>query len=186
MESTFENLYPSLVQCFTVILVGYCVGRLGFISPTSSKGIGVFVSLVSLPALLFKSMVELDYSQVNWRFLFSILIAKSTVFFSVAIFTSVLIRPTNLGKAGMYGIFCSQSNDLALGLPLGNDNVGFVRTPYPPFCIGGVVIYSICTNHKSGSQVYLVNSLLPDFCGYEKLHFSYDYESRFQSNQGIT
>lgn len=118
MESTFENLYPSLVQCFTVILVGYCVGRLGFISPTSSKGIGVFVSLVSLPALLFKSMVELDYSQVNWRFLFSILIAKSTVFFSVAIFTSVLIRPTNLGKAGMYGIFCSQSNDLALGLPL--------------------------------------------------------------------
>ena len=118
-EETFEHLYPSLLQCFTVILLGYCVGRLGYISPTSSKGIGVFVSLVSLPALLFKSMVELDYSQVNWRFLSSILIAKSTVFFSVVLFTLILVRPTNFGKAGIYGIFCSQSNDMALGYPLG-------------------------------------------------------------------
>ena len=119
MEETFEHIYPSLLQCFIVILLGYCTGRLGYISPTSSKGIGVFVSLISLPALLFKSMVELDYSQVNWKFLFSILIAKSTVFFSVVLFTLILVRPTNFGKAGIYGIFCSQSNDMALGYPLG-------------------------------------------------------------------
>lgn len=118
MEDTFDNLYPSLLQCFTVILLGYCLGRLGYISPTSSKGIGVFVSLVSLPALLFKSMVELDFSQVNWRFLFSILIAKSTVFVVVVLFTLILVRPTNLGRAGIYGIFSTQSNDLALGYPL--------------------------------------------------------------------
>jgi len=118
MEETFEHIYPSLLQCFIVILLGYCTGRLGYISPTSSKGIGVFVSLISLPALLFKSMVELDYSQVNWKFLFSILIAKSTVFFSVVLFTLILVRPTNFGKAGIYGIFCSQSNDMALGYPL--------------------------------------------------------------------
>lgn len=122
-EETFEQLYPSLLQCFTVILLGYCVGRLGYISPTSSKGIGVFVSLVSLPALVFKSMVELDYSQVNWRFLTSILIGKSTVFFSVVLFTLILVRPTNFGKAGIYGIFCSQSNDMALGYPLGKLSV---------------------------------------------------------------
>lgn len=119
MEETFEHLYPSLLQCFTIILLGYCVGRLEYISPTSSKGIGVFVSLVSLPALVFKSMVELDFTQVNWRFVFGILIAKSTVFFSVVLFTLVLVRPTNFGKAGIYGIFCSQSNDLSLGYPLG-------------------------------------------------------------------
>ena len=119
MQETFEHIYPSLLQCFAVILLGYCIGRLGYISPTSSKGIGVFVSLVSLPALVFKSMVELDYSKVNWRFLTSILIAKSTVFFAVVLFTVILVRPTNFGKAGIYGIFCSQSNDLALGYPLG-------------------------------------------------------------------
>ncbi|CAH3121098.1 unnamed protein product, partial [Porites lobata] len=118
MQETFEHIYPSLLQCFAVILLGYCIGRLGYISPTSSKGIGVFVSLVSLPALVFKSMVELDYSKVNWRFLTSILIAKSTVFFAVVLFTVILVRPTNFGKAGIYGIFCSQSNDLALGYPL--------------------------------------------------------------------
>lgn len=67
-ENTFENLYPSLLQCFSVILVGYCVGRVGYISPTSSKGIGVFVGVVSLPALIFKSLVEIDYLKVNWSF----------------------------------------------------------------------------------------------------------------------
>ena len=127
MEDTFDNLYPSLLQCFTVILLGYCLGRLGYISPTSSKGIGVFVSLVSLPALLFKSMVELDFSQVNWRFLFSILIAKSTVFVVVVLFTLILVRPTNLGRAGIYGIFSTQSNDLALGYPLRKSQWQFVE-----------------------------------------------------------
>lgn len=117
-ENTFENLYPSLLQCFSVILVGYCVGRVGYISPTSSKGIGVFVGVVSLPALIFKSLVEIDYSKVNWYFLSSILIAKGTVFLSVVLFTLLLVRPTNFGKAGLFGILCSQSNDLALGLPL--------------------------------------------------------------------
>ena len=137
MEETFEHIYPSLLQCFIVILLGYCTGRLGYISPTSSKGIGVFVSLISLPALLFKSMVELDYSQVNWKFLFSILIAKSTVFFSVVLFTLILVRPTNFGKAGIYGIFCSQSNDMALGYPLGtyislSNIVWFQKISIPP------------------------------------------------------
>ena len=115
---TFENLYPSLLQCFTIILLGYCTARLGYISPTASKGISVFVSLMALPALLFKSMVQLDFSRVNWPFLNSILIGKAVVFFTVMLFTLVLVRPTNLGKAGIYAIFSVQSNDLALGYPL--------------------------------------------------------------------
>lgn len=128
-NSPIENLYPSLLQCFSVILVGYCVGRVGYISPTSSKGIGVFVGVVSLPALIFKSMVELKYSEVKWSFLFSILIAKGTVFLSVVLFTLLLVRPTNFGKAGLFGIFCSQSNDLALGLPLGKTLLVFLQLP---------------------------------------------------------
>lgn len=126
-ENTFENLYPSLLQCFSVILVGYCVGRVGYISPTSSKGIGVFVGVVSLPALIFKSLVEIDYLKVNWSFLSSILIAKGTVFLSVVLFTLLLVRPTNFGKAGLFGILCSQSNDLALGLPLGKIMLVFLQ-----------------------------------------------------------
>ena len=115
---TFDNLYPALVQCFTVIFIGYCTGRMGLITPTSSKGIGIFISHVSLPALLFKSMALLDFSAVNWLFLASILIAKFVVFVTVAFFTLLLERPTNFGKAGIFAIFATQSNDFALGYPL--------------------------------------------------------------------
>ena len=138
MEKTFDNLYPALLQCFAVILIGYCTGRMGLITPTSSKGIGVFISHVSLPALLFKSMAGLNFSSVNWLFLASILIAKSIVFITVAVFTLVLARPRNYGRAGLFAIFATQSNDFALGYPLReyfdarNDFFG-VTTEYPHF-----------------------------------------------------
>ena len=116
--NTFDNLYPALIQCFLVIFLGYGAGRLGFISPTSSKGIGVFISHASLPALLLKSMIELNLSMVNWKFMASILIAKGTVFITVLIFSLLLLKPLNYGRAGIFAIFATQSNDFALGYPV--------------------------------------------------------------------
>ncbi|KAK6166209.1 hypothetical protein SNE40_022961 [Patella caerulea] len=114
----FDNLYPAILQCFVIILFGYVAGRTGIISITQGKGIGTFVSKFCLPALLFQSMCELKFSQVNWIFLGSILIAKTGVFFAVFCATIVVKRPLNLGCAGLYAIFCTQSNDFALGYPI--------------------------------------------------------------------
>ncbi|KAK3746982.1 hypothetical protein QZH41_011934 [Actinostola sp. cb2023] len=113
-----DNLFPALVECFVIILLGYGSGRLGLISTSQSKGIGNFVSLFALPALLFKSMAELDFFAVNWRFLAAILICKGLVFGTVAVLTIILGKPQKYGRAGIYGIFCTQSNDFALGIPL--------------------------------------------------------------------
>lgn len=113
-----DKLYPALVECFVIILLGYACGRLGFISPSQSKGIGNFVSLFALPALLFKSMATLDLSVVNWKFLAAIMISKGLVFAIVAILTIILGKPQKYGRAGIYAIFCTQSNDFALGIPL--------------------------------------------------------------------
>ena len=53
---------------------------------------------------------------VNWGFLAAILIAKSSIFFAVLLVTYFIGRRS--GKAGLYAIFATQSNDFALGNPI--------------------------------------------------------------------
>ncbi|XP_067650472.1 lysosomal cholesterol signaling protein-like isoform X2 [Haliotis asinina] len=118
IEVSFDNLYPAILQCFVIILGGYIAGRTSIITSTQGKGIGAFVSNFCLPALLFKSMCELNFGSVNWTFLWSILIAKTVVFVVVVLVTMVVKRPLNLGCAGLYGIFSTQSNDFAVGYPI--------------------------------------------------------------------
>ena len=116
----FNNVYPTLVECFGIVLIGYLCGRTNVVSESQSNGIQVYISRVALPAIIFKSMVELDFSKVDWSFWSGILLAKSVLFIFVVLLTLIISQPAskNLGRAGIYAIFATQSNDLALGLPL--------------------------------------------------------------------
>lgn len=113
-----DNLYPALVECFAVILCGYVAGRLGILPQSETKGLNTFVANFSLPCLIFLSIAELDLSSVNWMFLLAILVAKAVVFLGVAAMTLMVSRPVNLSRAGLFAIFCTQSNDFAIGYPI--------------------------------------------------------------------
>ncbi|GJQ85405.1 hypothetical protein Trydic_g10179 [Trypoxylus dichotomus] len=116
--AAIDNLYPALLQCFVIIICGYFAGRMNLISETEAKGINTFVGNFALPSLIFMSLAQLDLTSVNWLFLLSILIAKSLVFFTVIIVTLLVGRPVKLGRAGIFAIFCTQSNDFAIGYPI--------------------------------------------------------------------
>uniref|UniRef100_A0A182JSX1 DEP domain-containing protein n=1 Tax=Anopheles christyi TaxID=43041 RepID=A0A182JSX1_9DIPT len=115
---SMDNLYPALIQCFAIIICGYLAGRLNIISNFEAKGLNTFVGTFALPSVIFLSLAELDWSTVNWNFLLSILIAKTIVFLSVAIISLLVARPVNYGRAGLLAIFCTQSNDFAIGYPI--------------------------------------------------------------------
>lgn len=51
-------------------------------------------------------------------FLLAILIAKCIIFFAVGIVSLLMTRPLNYGRAGILSIFCTQSNDFAIGSPI--------------------------------------------------------------------
>ncbi|XP_013140248.1 PREDICTED: integral membrane protein GPR155 [Papilio polytes] len=119
-QAASERLYPALFQCFAVIISGYIAGRLNVVTKAESKGIATFVGTFALPSLIFLSLAQLDFSIVNWTFLISMLLAKGVVFFGVVIVTILVSKPMNLGQAGMFAIFCTQSNDFALGYPIIN------------------------------------------------------------------
>ncbi|KAM9486243.1 lysosomal cholesterol signaling protein isoform 1-T2 [Clarias gariepinus] len=116
---SIEKLLPALLECFGIILCGYIAGRANIITPTQAKGLGNFVSKFALPALLFKNMVLLNFGNVIWSFLWSILVAKLTVFFVVCVLTLVVAsKDSRYAKAGLFSIFATQSNDFALGYPI--------------------------------------------------------------------
>lgn len=115
-----DKLLPALLECFGIILCGYVAGRANIITSNQAKGLGNFVSKFALPALLFKNMVLLDFGNVIWPFLWSILVAKLAVFFLVCVLTLLVAsKESRYSKAGLFSIFATQSNDFALGYPIG-------------------------------------------------------------------
>lgn len=128
---SISKLFPALLQCFGIILCGYIAGRVNIITSTQAKGLGNFVSRFALPALLFKNMVVLNFSNVNWSFLYSILVAKASVFFLVCILTLLVANPERrFSRAGLFPIFATQSNDFALGYPIVE---ALYQTTYPEY-----------------------------------------------------
>lgn len=115
----YDELLPVLIQCFAIILLGYFSGRLGLIGPAETRSLNVFVSYFALPATAFKALATIALGEVNWRFLVAVGLGKCVIFATVAAVTLALVqRPASFGKAGLYAIAASQSNDFALGYPL--------------------------------------------------------------------
>lgn len=128
---SITRLFPALLECFGIVLCGYIAGRANVITSTQAKGLGNFVSRFALPALLFKNMVVLNFSNVDWSFLYSILIAKASVFFVVCVLTLLVASPdSRFSKAGLFPIFATQSNDFALGYPIVE---ALYQTTYPEY-----------------------------------------------------
>ncbi|XP_039296916.1 integral membrane protein GPR155-like [Nilaparvata lugens] len=117
-DSALDNLYPALLECFLVIICGYLAGRLGLVSQQQHGALNTLVGTFSLPSLLFLSLAELKLSQVSWLFLLSLLVSKAIIFVSVAVLTLLVTRPVDPARAGLYAIFCTQSNDFAIGYPI--------------------------------------------------------------------
>ena len=114
-----SNLFPAIAQSFAIILIGYIFGFFKIIPVNEARSIGVLVGKLALPALLFKNLAILNVAAISWPFLGSILLSKFLVFVGVVIVTVLVSRPFNIGKGGILGIFVTQSNDFALGLPIG-------------------------------------------------------------------
>lgn len=96
----------------------YIAARLNIITNAGAKGFHTYVGTFALPSLIFLSLSEIDWGTVNWNFLLAIMISKSIAFFAVMLTCLLVVRPLNFGKAGILAIFCTQSNDFAIGFPI--------------------------------------------------------------------
>jgi predicted permease len=79
-----------------------------------------FMVKVALPCVVFSNMMILDFSTLNWSLVLGLALAKTAVFVATVVACMLANRgnPLASAKAGLRGIFVTQSNDFALGLPL--------------------------------------------------------------------
>ena len=117
-DASISNLFPTIGRIFAVIILGYMLGKFKVITQQSASAIGVVAGQIALPALLLQNMATLDLSQINWRFMVGMLLARTLVFVGIFVITLIFIRPFDVGKPAILAIFSTQSNDFALGLPI--------------------------------------------------------------------
>ena len=82
----------------------------------AKAGLGDFVGKVALPALLFRAIATLQLSDLKAEFILGVFLAKTTLF--VVTIGTAKMAGRGLADAAMWGLFVSNSNDLAQGYPL--------------------------------------------------------------------
>lgn len=114
-----ENLIPALLKTFVVILIGYIFGRTGMYPKEASRNIGRLCSDLLLPVYIFTAMASIDVAPDCWTFLYSVLISKVCIFTLILVLVLLVDRARgHIGRAAISAVFCTQSNDLALGIPI--------------------------------------------------------------------
>lgn len=70
--------------------------------------------------MVFWTLANLDFSTVLWPFFWVVFVARTIIFILSVLFEFVLhgVTGESIANAGIYGIFTSQSNDLAMGVPI--------------------------------------------------------------------
>jgi predicted permease len=154
-----NNLYPALLQVFVIILFGYLAGSFQILNKSQSLGLNRFVSTFSLPALLFRNIAMLDFNSVNWLFMASIFLSKLIVFILAIVITMITFKPRNLGLAAVFGIFCTQSNDFALGYPIVNAIYSKTHPDYLHY-IYLLAPISLCILNPFGFMLMEVNEII--------------------------
>ena len=110
------DLVPTIAQIFLTIALGWLAGTFKVIGPPEAKGLNIFIGKYSMPSLVFISLATLDFSQINPAFLLGIFIAKFILFFLVMLIVRIAYK--NISTGAMFAMFCTQTNDFAMGLPL--------------------------------------------------------------------
>lgn len=111
------------LQCFGLIIVGYFARKFNLLDNGQTKGLNVFISYYALPALVFYSISTISLHQVNLGFVGQIFISKALIFFFVGLITFILsykslTLPLVMKRCSIFAMFCTQSNDFALGYPI--------------------------------------------------------------------
>ena len=116
-----NNLIPALLKTFLVILAGYIFGVTNLYPKQHASAIGKLCGTLLLPVAMLDAMATLVVTDEAWHFLYAVAICKGAIFFIVlGVVIGVGRTKDKIGRAAVWAVFSTQSNDFALGLPIFN------------------------------------------------------------------
>ena len=118
-----ESLGRTLLMIMIVQLLGYVTKRMRFAPAGFEGGLGFYLGMIALPALLFRSVATLDLSTADPALIGSIFLAKVIV---VAIAVTIGRLYTKASEppgsavtlCGLMALAATMSDDIGLGLPV--------------------------------------------------------------------
>ena len=109
-----EAIFP----VFAIALIGYIAAYKKLLSAADIAGMSHFVFYIAIPVLLFNSLAHMEFTaQLNWQFLFSYYLIAIAIF-SLGAYTSRHLFSGSLKEQGVFGLGCSFSNLMLVGLPI--------------------------------------------------------------------
>ena len=105
---TFLNEASIVLFAFLQFLF-WLAGFYKILSPQEARGPNIFI-------LVFSANLNLSY--IKWTFFSAVTIAKTIILIVVKIVQFVLSSPTDSSRPTIFGIFCTQTNDFGMGLPI--------------------------------------------------------------------
>jgi len=118
-QSFMEPLLNALTFTLMWIGCGFVMRSGGWLTDAEVGGLSRFCGMLSLPCALFASIVDLDWSSVDWTLLLGIFVSKSIIF-TLTMFASLLRSRSHeaIARAGLFAILCTASNDIAFSLTI--------------------------------------------------------------------
>eukprot|EP00656_Telonema_subtile_P057737 TRINITY_DN9569_c0_g1_i7.p2 TRINITY_DN9569_c0_g1~~TRINITY_DN9569_c0_g1_i7.p2 ORF type:complete len:262 (+),score=61.88 TRINITY_DN9569_c0_g1_i7:132-917(+) len=118
--NAITDLLSALAKVLVLILIGFACSKFKMVPPGSAAGIGLIVGTFALPALFLLNAASMDIASFDLRVLVAVLLARY-IMVALASAASLLLDPTSTnpkGTMGLFALFCTQSNDVAIGLPI--------------------------------------------------------------------
>ena len=109
-----EAVFP----VFAIAFLGYLAAALKLLSTVDIAGMSRFVFTIAIPVLLFNTLAHMELpAQLNWQFLLCYYLIALTIF-GLGALTKRFVFAGSLKEQGIFGLGCSYSNLILVGLPI--------------------------------------------------------------------
>ena len=113
-----DVIATSVVPLFSVILIGFTLGKLGSIDQAGVRTLVAFVFTLAMPALIFRLMANTDIAGIdNWLVISAYFTAQLPIFIGGLVIGGRLFRQS-MAEMTIQAFGSSFSNGVVIGLPL--------------------------------------------------------------------
>eukprot|EP01083_Nonionella_stella_P024330 67222_1 len=170
---TLENLLSVLGQIILIVILGIFTRKFEWL-PKNTSSLEIIVGRFALPAIFFSFAAGMNLSSYNWTPLVSMMIAKVIMIILCGFIACVARLKPFFSTWGIMGLFVTQSNDFALGIPVINALWDNDTTHFGDYAVInatlGLFTSSICiafmligeTNNSPQNQYQRLNGSIPD------------------------
>jgi malonate transporter and related proteins len=151
-----------IAPIFGIIAIGYFAGRTGYLSETAARGIGDFAFNITIPALLFRTIVMAKFGEVAPLGILASFFGSAAAVWALSVLLTrfVLRRPAVDGPSiAMCAVF---GNTVMLGLPIGvatfgNDAlapISVILAMHAPMFLLSATLHSAAVETREGQSVW--------------------------------